>query len=74
MCVCVTLGPPLALTHGRAAGKGTGWDPVALIPPFLPPPPGDGRASQRHAFWARVCGVNAVLLMCVNIFFYTYFA
>ncbi|XP_055432326.1 sodium/mannose cotransporter SLC5A10 isoform X4 [Bubalus kerabau] len=35
---------------------------------------GDGRASQRHAFWARVCGVNAILLMCVNIFFYTYFA
>ncbi|XDB61068.1 hypothetical protein AB1E18_014431 [Capra hircus] len=35
---------------------------------------GDGRASQRHAFWARVCGVNAILLMCVNIFFYAYFA
>ncbi|XP_006048904.2 sodium/glucose cotransporter 5 [Bubalus bubalis] len=35
---------------------------------------GDGQASQRHAFWARVCGVNAILLMCVNIFFYTYFA
>ncbi|XP_065766895.1 sodium/mannose cotransporter SLC5A10 isoform X1 [Muntiacus reevesi] len=35
---------------------------------------GDGRASQRYAFWARVCGVNAILLMSVNIFFYTYFA
>uniref|UniRef100_A0AC11CXR3 Solute carrier family 5 member 10 n=1 Tax=Ovis aries TaxID=9940 RepID=A0AC11CXR3_SHEEP len=35
---------------------------------------GDGRASQRHAFWAHVCGVNAILLMCVNIFFYAYFA
>ncbi|KAF0872612.1 SC5AA protein, partial [Crocuta crocuta] len=35
---------------------------------------GDGQAPQRHAFWARVCGFNAILLMCVNIFLYTYFA
>ncbi|XP_060059183.1 sodium/mannose cotransporter SLC5A10 isoform X9 [Erinaceus europaeus] len=28
----------------------------------------------RHAFWARVCSLNAILLMCVNIFFYAYFA
>uniref|UniRef100_A0A8C6G306 Sodium/mannose cotransporter SLC5A10 n=1 Tax=Moschus moschiferus TaxID=68415 RepID=A0A8C6G306_MOSMO len=35
---------------------------------------GDGRASQRHAFWGRICAVNAILLICVNIFFYTYFA
>uniref|UniRef100_A0A8C8XQB6 Sodium/mannose cotransporter SLC5A10 n=1 Tax=Panthera leo TaxID=9689 RepID=A0A8C8XQB6_PANLE len=35
---------------------------------------GDGRTPQKHAFWARVCGFNAILLMCVNIFFYAYFA
>ncbi|XP_057570019.1 sodium/mannose cotransporter SLC5A10 isoform X3 [Hippopotamus amphibius kiboko] len=35
---------------------------------------GDGRAAQKHAFWARVCGFNAILLMCVNIFLYAYFA
>uniref|UniRef100_A0A8C3VVF4 Sodium/mannose cotransporter SLC5A10 n=1 Tax=Catagonus wagneri TaxID=51154 RepID=A0A8C3VVF4_9CETA len=35
---------------------------------------GDGRTSQKHAFWARVCGLNAILLMCVNVFFYAYFA
>ncbi|XP_006908490.1 sodium/glucose cotransporter 5 isoform X3 [Pteropus alecto] len=35
---------------------------------------GDIRAAQKHAFWARVCGFNAILLMCVNIFFYAYFA
>ncbi|XP_054565183.1 sodium/mannose cotransporter SLC5A10 isoform X3 [Eptesicus fuscus] len=29
---------------------------------------------QKQAFWARVCGLNAILLMCVNIFFYAYFA
>ncbi|XP_053766346.1 sodium/mannose cotransporter SLC5A10 isoform X3 [Desmodus rotundus] len=31
-------------------------------------------AAQKHAFWARVCGFNAILLMCVNVFFYAYFA
>uniref|UniRef100_A0A4X1SZJ4 Sodium/mannose cotransporter SLC5A10 n=1 Tax=Sus scrofa TaxID=9823 RepID=A0A4X1SZJ4_PIG len=35
---------------------------------------GDGPASQKHAFWARVCSLNAVLLVCVNLFFYAYFA
>ncbi|XP_059988887.1 sodium/mannose cotransporter SLC5A10 isoform X1 [Lagenorhynchus albirostris] len=35
---------------------------------------GDPRASQKHAFWARVCGFNAILLVCVNVFFYAYFA
>ncbi|XP_054848630.1 sodium/mannose cotransporter SLC5A10 isoform X2 [Eublepharis macularius] len=25
-------------------------------------------------FWARICNVSAVLLLCVNIFFYAYFA
>ncbi|XP_049730660.1 sodium/glucose cotransporter 5 isoform X2 [Elephas maximus indicus] len=35
---------------------------------------GDGQVPQKQAFWARVCGFNAILLMCVNIFFYAYFA
>nr|XP_004405190.2 PREDICTED: sodium/glucose cotransporter 5 isoform X4 [Odobenus rosmarus divergens] len=35
---------------------------------------GDGQIPPKHAFWARVCGFNAILLMCVNIFFYAYFA
>ncbi|XP_047614433.1 sodium/glucose cotransporter 5 [Phacochoerus africanus] len=35
---------------------------------------GDGPASQKRAFWARVCGLNAILLVCVNLFFYAYFA
>ncbi|XP_008824405.1 sodium/glucose cotransporter 5 isoform X4 [Nannospalax galili] len=34
----------------------------------------DGQTPQKHAFWARVCNFNAILLMCVNIFFYAYFA
>ncbi|XP_011810398.1 PREDICTED: sodium/glucose cotransporter 5 isoform X2 [Colobus angolensis palliatus] len=35
---------------------------------------GDGQTPQKHALWARVCGFNAILLMCVNIFLYAYFA
>ncbi|XP_052628527.1 sodium/glucose cotransporter 5 isoform X4 [Harpia harpyja] len=33
--------------------------------------PPDGECPP---FWARVCGINAVVLMCVNIFCYAYFA
>ncbi|XP_047402622.1 sodium/glucose cotransporter 5 isoform X2 [Sciurus carolinensis] len=35
---------------------------------------GDSQPHQKRNFWARVCGFNAILLMCVNIFFYAYFA
>ncbi|XP_005399339.1 PREDICTED: sodium/glucose cotransporter 5 isoform X2 [Chinchilla lanigera] len=35
---------------------------------------GDSQTPHKRLFWARVCGFNAVLLMCVNIFFYAYFA
>ncbi|KAG8521868.1 Sodium/glucose cotransporter 5, partial [Galemys pyrenaicus] len=35
---------------------------------------GTAQAPQKHAFWARICCFNAILLMCVNIFFYAYFA
>ncbi|XP_006153253.1 sodium/glucose cotransporter 5 [Tupaia chinensis] len=35
---------------------------------------GDSQTPRKRAFWARVCGANAILLMCVNIFFYAYFA
>uniref|UniRef100_H3ASN8 Sodium/mannose cotransporter SLC5A10 n=1 Tax=Latimeria chalumnae TaxID=7897 RepID=H3ASN8_LATCH len=30
--------------------------------------------THENPFWARVCCVNAIVLMCVNIFFYAYFA
>nr|XP_004663153.2 sodium/glucose cotransporter 5 isoform X1 [Jaculus jaculus] len=42
--------------------------------PFLGAKAGDNQTPQKRAFWARVCGFNAILLMCVNIFFYAYFA
>ncbi|XP_055767947.1 sodium/mannose cotransporter SLC5A10-like isoform X2 [Salvelinus fontinalis] len=32
------------------------------------------RQTERHVFWSRFCCVNAILLICVNIFLYAYFA
>ncbi|XP_036380414.1 sodium/glucose cotransporter 5 isoform X2 [Megalops cyprinoides] len=29
---------------------------------------------QKNPFWSRFCCVNAIILMCINIFFYAYFA
>ncbi|XP_060116670.1 sodium/mannose cotransporter SLC5A10 [Heteronotia binoei] len=31
-------------------------------------------AHTPSPFWARVCCINALLLLCVNVFFYAYFA
>ncbi|XP_010568696.1 PREDICTED: sodium/glucose cotransporter 5 isoform X1 [Haliaeetus leucocephalus] len=43
-----------------------------------PPQPSMDGTSQgppdEPPFWARVCGINAIVLMCVNIFCYAYFA
>ncbi|NXJ92316.1 SC5AA protein, partial [Corythaixoides concolor] len=36
--------------------------------------PPDGEDVMESPFWARVCGINAVVLMCINIFCYAYFA
>lgn len=36
--------------------------------------PDDGQVPMKYAFWARVCSLQAILLMCVNVFFYAYFA
>ncbi|XP_073902814.1 sodium/mannose cotransporter SLC5A10 isoform X7 [Castor canadensis] len=35
---------------------------------------GNSQTPQKRAFWSHVCGFNAILLMCINIFFYAYFA
>lgn len=51
--------------------QGPGGGPEILSVPLSPPVPA---GSRKQAFWARVCGLNAILLMCVNIFFYAYFA
>lgn len=34
-----------------------------------------GRSEQRAAgFWSQACSANAVILICINLFFYAYFA
>ncbi|XP_067390463.1 sodium/mannose cotransporter SLC5A10 [Emydura macquarii macquarii] len=38
------------------------------------PPAKALRDTTETPFWARVCCVNAVILMCVNVFCYAYFA
>nr|XP_020860163.1 sodium/glucose cotransporter 5 isoform X2 [Phascolarctos cinereus]XP_020860164.1 sodium/glucose cotransporter 5 isoform X2 [Phascolarctos cinereus]XP_020860165.1 sodium/glucose cotransporter 5 isoform X2 [Phascolarctos cinereus] len=35
---------------------------------------GDKVGKKQASFWTRVCNFNAILLLCVNIFFYAYFA
>ncbi|XP_053550305.1 sodium/glucose cotransporter 5 [Bombina bombina] len=39
-----------------------------------PPKPRNPRSIREDPFWARVCCVNAIILICVNIFCYAYFA
>ncbi|XP_036924663.1 sodium/glucose cotransporter 5 isoform X2 [Sturnira hondurensis] len=66
----VVAGSLLTPPPQRAQIQNLTW--WTLAPDLLPgAKAGD---AQRHAFWARVCGFNAILLMCVNIFFYAYFA
>uniref|UniRef100_A0A9L0IVW3 Sodium/mannose cotransporter SLC5A10 n=1 Tax=Equus asinus TaxID=9793 RepID=A0A9L0IVW3_EQUAS len=50
----------------------TWWTLARALPPGAKT--SDSRTAQKYAFWARVCGFNAILLVCVNIFFYAYFA
>ncbi|KAL4624464.1 sodium/myo-inositol cotransporter 2 isoform X2 [Arapaima gigas] len=41
----------------------------------LTPPLAQGIPNTRETpFWSRFCCANAILLMCINIFFYAYFA
>ncbi|NWU18830.1 SC5AA protein, partial [Dyaphorophyia castanea] len=49
------------------------WWTLSREPPQLPVC-GTTQGPPDAPFWARVCGVNAIVLMCVNIFCYAYFA
>ncbi|XP_061456301.1 sodium/mannose cotransporter SLC5A10 [Rhineura floridana] len=60
-------------SHPRSClGNGTACSPC-FMEAERPPgkPPGDMMESR---FWARICCINAVVLICVNVFFYAYFA
>ncbi|XP_068278270.1 sodium/mannose cotransporter SLC5A10 isoform X2 [Nyctibius grandis] len=69
------LGPPPA----PARLKDLTWWTLSREPPQLSVDgtsqgPLDGEDTTEPPFWARVCGINALVLMCVNIFCYAYFA
>ncbi|XP_039237412.1 sodium/glucose cotransporter 5 isoform X2 [Pipra filicauda] len=50
------------------------WWTLSQEPP-QPPVCGTSQGPpDEPPLWARVCGINAVVLMCVNIFCYAYFA
>ncbi|XP_074014820.1 sodium/mannose cotransporter SLC5A10 isoform X3 [Numenius arquata] len=53
------------------------WWTLSREPP-QPSAEGSPSTALRDAtgppFWARVCGINAIILMCINIFCYAYFA
>ncbi|MBN3280225.1 SC5AA protein, partial [Polyodon spathula] len=38
------------------------------------PKPRPVHSTYENPFWSRFCCVNAIILMCINIFFYAYFA
>ncbi|XP_064178673.1 sodium/mannose cotransporter SLC5A10 [Anguilla rostrata] len=38
------------------------------------PPLNTVQSTRENPFWSRFCCVNAIILMCVNIFLYAYFA
>ncbi|XP_053326822.1 sodium/glucose cotransporter 5 [Spea bombifrons] len=75
-------------SRSRAAPEGTdgqvncshrsrSWSSKFCSPPneaVDSPKPHQQRSIREDPFWARVCCVNAIILMCVNIFFYAYFA
>ncbi|NXI76396.1 SC5AA protein, partial [Rhipidura dahli] len=53
--------------------KNLTWWTLSQEPP-QPSMCGTTWGPQDAPFWARVCGINAIVLICVNIFCYAYFA
>uniref|UniRef100_A0A8C5WB09 Sodium/mannose cotransporter SLC5A10 n=1 Tax=Leptobrachium leishanense TaxID=445787 RepID=A0A8C5WB09_9ANUR len=62
---------------GNASPRSRSWSSMLCKPPKNA---GDSsmtnqqRSIREDPFWARVCCINAIILMCVNIFLYAYFA
>uniref|UniRef100_A0A672UJD9 Sodium/mannose cotransporter SLC5A10 n=1 Tax=Strigops habroptila TaxID=2489341 RepID=A0A672UJD9_STRHB len=60
---------------------GTPWLEMLVSPPLVHPNLSQGgsptmalKDTTESPFWSRVCSINAVILMCINIFCYAYFA
>uniref|UniRef100_A0A8C5TPX0 Sodium/mannose cotransporter SLC5A10 n=1 Tax=Malurus cyaneus samueli TaxID=2593467 RepID=A0A8C5TPX0_9PASS len=60
---------PISVPGSCSASLDTHQPPKAVGPPTV-----TLKDTTEPPFWARVCGINAIILMCVNIFCYAYFA
>ncbi|CAH6786208.1 Slc5a10 [Phodopus roborovskii] len=72
-CAVVAAGSLLSPPPQQRQVENLTWWTLALDQ-SLGTKAGDVQTPQKRAFWTRVCNFNAILLMCVNIFFYAYFA
>ncbi|KAM3827056.1 sodium/mannose cotransporter SLC5A10 [Vipera latastei] len=73
--------PPSARLPGPPSLPGAEKDGapgiLQLAPPCAERDVEGGRGRQRAAatgFWSQLCSANAVILICINLFFYAYFA
>uniref|UniRef100_A0A8C9RBE4 Sodium/mannose cotransporter SLC5A10 n=1 Tax=Scleropages formosus TaxID=113540 RepID=A0A8C9RBE4_SCLFO len=60
--------------HDRKCIRGVGFCTSRDGRPATPPLPRGIPSTRETPFWSRFCCGNAILLMCINIFFYAYFA
>ncbi|CAO2643514.1 Sodium/glucose cotransporter 5 [Lemmus lemmus] len=72
-CAIVAAGSLLSPPPQQSQIENLTWWTLVLDP-SLGTKAGDGLTPQKRSFWTRVCNFNAIFLMCVNIFFYAYFA
>ncbi|XP_075848383.1 sodium/mannose cotransporter SLC5A10 isoform X3 [Microtus pennsylvanicus] len=72
-CAVVAAGSLLSPPPQQSQIENLTWWTLVLDP-SIGTKAGDGLTPQKRAFWTRVCNFNAIFLMCVNIFFYAYFA
>ncbi|XP_057630564.1 sodium/mannose cotransporter SLC5A10 isoform X1 [Chionomys nivalis] len=72
-CAVVAAGSLLSPPPQQSQIENLTWWTLVLDP-SLGTKADDGLTPQKRAFWTRVCNFNAIFLMCVNIFFYAYFA
>ncbi|XP_018420189.1 PREDICTED: sodium/glucose cotransporter 5 [Nanorana parkeri] len=68
-------GPGDSQVPANCSTRSRSWSSALCSPPKgESPSPVQQRSIKEDPFWARVCCINAIVLMCVNIFFYAYFA
>uniref|UniRef100_A0A8D0GFQ3 Sodium/mannose cotransporter SLC5A10 n=1 Tax=Sphenodon punctatus TaxID=8508 RepID=A0A8D0GFQ3_SPHPU len=56
----------------RSQGRGLFWSPP--VTEAEAPQLKALRDTAESPFWTKICSINALLLICVNVFFYAYFA